>query len=286
LCRLALCGTLNIDDMRYITTIILGLMAMQISLDTFCQAPLKNKGVPAAIICLTYDDALPSQLDNVIPQLNALNLKATFFVNSLAGSSNQIGHASPSLVRWKAASIQGHELGNHTLFHPCPERLGWEKEVALETYDLERLMSEIRTMHTYLDIITGKKSKRAYAYPCNETSIGGVDYAAVLRELGIISYGRSGGDAYNNISNGKDLDGLKVPSWHVMEGTTGAALIEFVERTIRSNGLGIFQFHDIGGLLFNVSEEAHQDLLNYLSANADRVRVMTFSDAVAEMKQR
>lgn len=235
------------------------------------------------MICLTYDDALPSQLKNVIPQLDARNLKATFFINSIPGSSDQLGHGSPALIGWKAAADYGHELGNHTLFHPCPQKLGWEKEVALETYTVGKLMSEIQTMHAYLDAITGKEERRSFAYPCNETAVDGVDYTAALRKLGIISYGRVGGDQHSIITDFKHADELKLPSWHVMQETSGEAMIAFVEKVIQLNGLGIFQFHDVDGSLFNISNNAHKKLLDYLHANAHRVRVLTFSEAGAEI---
>jgi peptidoglycan/xylan/chitin deacetylase (PgdA/CDA1 family) len=267
-------------------TLTITVTAIQLSTTAVAQIPSSaTEKAPAAMICLTYDDALPSQLKNVIPQLNALKLKATFFINSIPGSSDQLGHGSPSLIAWKAAAAEGHELANHTLFHPCPQKLGWEKDVSLETYTLEMLLSEIKTMHAYLDAITGKKEKRSFAYPCNETALNGVDYTAALRKLGIVSYGRAGGDQQSIITDVKHTDDLKMPSWHVLEGTSGEAMIAFVEKTIRSNGLGIFQFHDVGGALFNVSREAHQNLLDYLHDNAHRVRVLTFSDAVTEMKR-
>lgn len=270
--------------MQFFKTLLLAATFAQVSFPTIAQVSMKAGKLPTAIICLTYDDALPSQLQNVIPQLNALNFKATFFLNSIPGSSDQLGHASPSLIHWKTAAAQGHELANHTLFHPCPQKLGWEKEVALETYTVEKLMLEIRVMHTYLDALTGKEQKRAFAYPCNETAIGGTDYTTTLQALGIVSYARVGGDQHSVIKDFKHADKFKLPSWHVMEGTAGEALIAFVESTIQSNGLGIFQFHDVDGSLFNISKDAHQNLLNYLHANAHRVRVLTFSQAAAEIK--
>ncbi|MBT1707917.1 polysaccharide deacetylase family protein [Fulvivirgaceae bacterium PWU5] len=272
--------------MPFFKTFIITTTSILLLTAAFAQMPsTPTAKAPPAIICLTYDDALPSQLENVIPQLNALHLKATFFINSIPGSSDQLGHGSPSLIAWKAAAAQGHELANHTLFHPCPQKLGWEKDVSLETYTLDMLLSEIKTMHAYLDAITGKKKKRSFAYPCNETALNGVDYTAALRKLGVVSYGRTGGDQQSIITDVNHTDDLKMPSWHVMEGTSGEAMIAFVEKTMQSNGLGIFQFHDVGGALFNVSKEAHQKLLDYLHDNAHRVRVLTFSDAVAEMKR-
>ena len=29
---------------------------------------------------------------------------------------------------------------NHTLFHPCPEKIGWQKELAIESYTIDKLL--------------------------------------------------------------------------------------------------------------------------------------------------
>ena len=106
-----------------------------------CSGQLSNKNVfeRKAIICLTYDDALESQLYVAIPQLDSLELKATFFLNSIKGATEVLGIGEPSIPGWKKAAENGHELGNHTLFHPCPEKIGWQKELAIESYTIEKL---------------------------------------------------------------------------------------------------------------------------------------------------
>jgi hypothetical protein len=70
------------------------------------------KGKKTAVV-LTYDDALNVHLDNVIPALDSLNLKGTFYLTASSDAGrNRIND-------WRKASAHGHELGNHTLFHPC-----------------------------------------------------------------------------------------------------------------------------------------------------------------------
>src|SRR5215218_9254561 len=72
------------------------------------------KGKKAAIV-LTYDDALRSQLDFAVPQLDAANLRGTFFLDA---------DISPDdMLRWRKVAARGHELGNHALFHPCPRAM-------------------------------------------------------------------------------------------------------------------------------------------------------------------
>src|SRR5690242_322834 len=64
-------------------------------------------------VVLTYDDALNVDLDNAIPVLDSLGLKATFYLSGYSGTLNT------RLNDWRAIAANGHELGNHTLFHPC-----------------------------------------------------------------------------------------------------------------------------------------------------------------------
>ena len=142
-------------------------LALCANADTLYAQAVKSR--VKTIICLTYDDGLPSHLETVVPQLDSLGFKATFFLNAIKGSSDQLGSSSPALIGWRKAAANGHELGNHTLFHPCPERLGWSKDIAIESYTTARLIEEVRTADAMLKLIDNKQGPRAYAFPCNNT---------------------------------------------------------------------------------------------------------------------
>ena len=70
----------------------------------------KNK---QCAVVLTYDDALNVHLSNAIPALDSFGLKGTFYI------SDYFGGLKAQLPKWKAASANGHELANHTVYHPC-----------------------------------------------------------------------------------------------------------------------------------------------------------------------
>ncbi|HEU5101531.1 MAG TPA: polysaccharide deacetylase family protein [Roseiflexaceae bacterium] len=70
---------------------------------------------PNSIQCavsLTYDDGLPIHYTLVGPALQRLGLLATFYPMV---QSDLIWHADS----WRGLAQAGHELGNHSLFHPC-----------------------------------------------------------------------------------------------------------------------------------------------------------------------
>src|ERR1700754_2277189 len=127
----------------------------------------------ACAVVLTYDDAIDAALDNVIPALDSLNLRGTFY---LIGSSPALAARMPE---WRKAAAHGHELGNHSLYHPCdgslPGRGFVTPETDLSKYTIARAVKEIRMNNTLLKAIDGK-STRTFAYPCGDLTIGGKNF--------------------------------------------------------------------------------------------------------------
>ena len=73
-----------------------------------------------AAVVITYDDGYAQQLDNALPLLDSLGLKATFYLSAYFPA------VKDRLPEWKQAALRGHELGNHTLYHPCAGGQGRE----------------------------------------------------------------------------------------------------------------------------------------------------------------
>ncbi|HEU4901273.1 MAG TPA: polysaccharide deacetylase family protein [Flavisolibacter sp.] len=240
----------------------------------------KAAGSRKAIICLTYDDGLQSQLSTVLSQLDSAGLKGTFFLNSIQGSSEVIGETSPAIAAWTNAAINGHELANHTLFHACPEKLGWQKAFAIESYTVDKMIAEIKTENALLALLDPKRKRRAFAFPCNNFMIGGTDYTGIIKKQQLVSYGRAGGDRTAVIADFHHINTMKMPSWMVEEGTSLAELIDFAERVKKAGGMGIYQFHGIGAEFFKISKETHRAFLDYLKAHPDDYWVATFSAAM------
>ncbi len=241
--------------------------------------PLRLK---KAIICLTYDDGLESQLTTALPQLDSLGLKATFFLNSIQGSSpsDKIGQTPEAVLGWTNAAKHGHELANHTLFHPCPKNLGWDSTVSIENYSIDRIIKEISTQNTLLSLLDPKRKKRSFAFPCNNNLIQGHDYVKLVHDQGLVTFARGGGDSNSVIRDFKHLDPLNVPSWHVWTATTLDQLISFAEKVKNSHGMGVYQIHGVGSQVFKISAETHKAFLEYLKAHQDDYWVTTFSEAM------
>jgi peptidoglycan/xylan/chitin deacetylase (PgdA/CDA1 family) len=114
-------------------------------------------------LSLTFDDARLSQVDAGIPLLDRHRLKATFYVSPRA--------VEPRLEGWKAAVAAGHEIGNHSLTHPCTGNYAFSRDNALEDFTLERMMFELDEANRELERLLGVRAI-SFAYPCGQKFVG------------------------------------------------------------------------------------------------------------------
>jgi peptidoglycan/xylan/chitin deacetylase (PgdA/CDA1 family) len=226
-----------------------------------------------AVIVLTYDDAISSQLEIAIPQLDSVGFKGTFF---LIGNNLN----SQNIPAWRAASVKGHELANHTLYHPClSTAFKMDPADYSESYNFFTILREIGLMNSLLNAIDGKTS-HTLAYPCTETSVGGKSYVDTLQKSGLIKYARIGGGDNAVITDFKNLNPLLVPAWGLPGNNTGDELIAFVKKVQQSGGMGVFMFHGVGGNYITTPAASHRALIAYLKLHQDEIWVATFQEAM------
>ena len=231
-------------------------------------------GARAAIV-LSYDDALPSQLDVAIPQLDFAGLRGTFFLNGT--------FAPEALPRWRSAAAAGHELGNHSFFHPCPAAsFPADPLYHAENYRVATMLRDIAAMNTLLLAIDGR-AERSYGVPCSQTVVGGEDYVEALRASGLVRFVRTGGSGDGVIADPVALDPMRVPSRSFTEVNDAADLIGFVDAVRDAGGLGILMFHGVGGDYLQVSAESHQALVRYLAEHRQEIWVAPFGEVMAHV---
>jgi hypothetical protein len=230
-------------------------------------------GQQAAIV-LTYDDALvASDLNVAAPQLDRAKLKGTFF---LMGKNVR----AEDVERWRALAAAGHELGNHTINHPCRRgTYDMPAQYNSESYSVPVLLTEIGAMNAVLTALDGR-SKHAFATPCEHTTVGdGQDYVAPLKASGMVSFIRDS-SVMPSSSDGPRIMGSG------FVGTTGADMIAWVKQVESAGGLGVVVFHGVGGDYLSVTAEAHQQLLDYLAAHRTTIWTAPYSEAMSYVVQR
>jgi peptidoglycan/xylan/chitin deacetylase (PgdA/CDA1 family) len=116
-----------------------------------------------AALSLTFDDARPSQVDNGLPLFDRYGAKATFYVSP--------DNVKERIEGWRRAVKNGHEIGNHTMTHPCTGNYAFSKGNALEDYTLDRMAREIDEADRAISDLLAVKAT-SFAYPCCQTFVG------------------------------------------------------------------------------------------------------------------
>jgi hypothetical protein len=119
-------------------------------------------GVRAAV-SLSFDDARSSQIEAGLPLFERYGTPVTFYL-----TGRDIGD---NAAAWRRAAASGHEMGNHTMVHPCTGNFAWARDRALEDYTLDRLRAELVESNRVIEQATGMKPV-TFAYTCGQAFVG------------------------------------------------------------------------------------------------------------------
>ena len=221
-----------------------------------------------AAVSLAYDDALDSQLDNAIPALDRHGLKGSFYLQL---SSPPVGKR---MAEWRAAAGNGHELGNHTLFHQCSGSMQgreWvEPQRDLDKTTAAQMQDQVRMANVMLAAIDGRH-ERTMTVPCGDVLAEGKNYIElVASEFVAIKLGPG-----TVVPDMYKLDLQAVPVGVPVD-VSGQQLIAWVQEAARLGTMANFTFHGIGGDHLAVSSDAHEELLAYLAAHREVYWTDTF----------
>ncbi len=253
--------------------LLFGFFAGSFAVMAQSQAPWRGK---QCAVVVTYDDALNVHLDQAVPVLDSLGLKATFYLSGFFPGFRQ------RVSDWEAVAARGHELANHTLFHPCagntPGREWVKPDYDLSKYTLTRITDEIRMTNTLLQAMDGK-TQRTFAYPCGDTQIGGVPYFTQVGEEFVAARG-----VHTEFLPIGQINLANVGSV-VVNGQSGEQLIALVQKAMETHSLLVFLFHGVGGEHnLNVSLPAHRQLLRFLHQHRNQLWVAPFLEVTGHVR--
>ena len=245
------------------------------SMSSHSQSDQPWHGKKCAIV-ITYDDAIDQHLDNAIPVLDSLGLKATFYLTAFSTSMQS------RLADWKKLAVTGHELGNHTLYHPCIGGKGreWVKpEYDMNNYTVKRMDDETRMTNLFLQALDGK-TKRTFAFTCGDMKIGDSSFIYAMKEDFVAA--RAVRTEMHKIN---EIDLLNVDCYMV-NGETSAQMIEWAKKAIETNSLLVILFHGVGGgNALNVSLPAHREFLQYLKRNEKDIWIAPMLEVAEYVKK-
>ncbi|HTB24368.1 MAG TPA: polysaccharide deacetylase family protein, partial [Puia sp.] len=213
---------------------LLTTLAIFLSLSIFAQSGLPWQGKKCAVV-LTYDDAIDQQLDNAVPVLDSLGLKATFYITAFSSSIQS------RMNEWRKLAENGHELGNHTLFHPCfggPDRSWVKPEYDLRNYTVERMVNETRMTNIFLQSLDGK-TRRTFAFTCGDMKIGDSSFINGMKKDFVAARA-----VRNEMHKINEIDLYNVDCF-VVNGESGVQLIEWAKKAMETNSLLVILFHGV-----------------------------------------
>ncbi|MCZ6636021.1 MAG: polysaccharide deacetylase family protein [bacterium] len=217
-------------------------------------------------ISLTFDDNAQSQLNNALPCLDDHRLKGTFYVNPGRKSTWK-----EDLPRWQQASQNGHEMGNHTIDHPCSCNFGFRKDgYCLEKLALADIEDTIdRATEAMNDLFPEQAGDRSFCYPCYQAYVGSGEnrqsYVPVVARR--FKVARGGGERPNNP---RVIDLSYIWSFSV-QGHSGADMIAYTENAVEQGWWGVICMHGVGGDHIAIETSAFRDLCAYLDQNRHRI---------------
>ncbi len=231
-------------------------------------------------VSLTYDDGLISHREHVAPALSAHGLTGTFYI--------PVGHGGTDLLdapdRWRAVADAGHELGNHSVFHPCrrePHMASWlDAAFDLKRYTPGRLRTELKLANFVLRAVDGR-AERSYGNTCCNTAIGPDDAPESMDPILAELFPAARGPCVNRVAQpGPDTNWMQLGHFNG-DRCSFEALRAMIEPAIETGGWAIIMFHGVGEGVhpYFVSDDAHSALLRWLGSHRDTVWTVSVIEA-------
>jgi len=227
-----------------------------------------------ALICITYDDALPVHRELVAPLLAERGLRGTFYIP--AAQDDLHAHYDD----WRKAAALGHELGNHSCWHPCRTRAEWDWKppYRLEEYSAARVRDELLLANRVLHLIDGR-AERSYGATCGDLTCGPDEapFVETIRDLFPVI--RSG--HINKPRNGA-MPHVAPSSW--CDSLRANEIIPLIEKMRgRENAWLIIGMHGVGTGTHNgyMEAEEHLRLVDWIAAQHAWLEAVTMLEAAA-----
>jgi sialate O-acetylesterase len=229
-----------------------------------------------AIVSLTYDDGLPVHRERVAPGLSRRGLSGTFYVP--AAGTDLHAHRDG----WRALAEAGHELGNHTCFHPCrggPARAWVDAAYDLRTYSEKRFADEMALADAILRGIDGR-TVRSFAATCGDLDIGPDDLKHSVEHVALRHACCIRNGSTTTHLPGASRPGIRVPHFRG-DGQTAATVIAAIDAAVAAGGWLVVLFHGVGQGTHNhfIAADEHERIIDHLAALGGRVRGMPFVEA-------
>lgn len=243
------------------------------SLATPSRSP-QPPGEKRCIVSLTYDDALPCHFESVAPLLEEHGLHGTFYVPCGASLFN---HAEA----WREVAAQGHELGNHTVFHPTHHQISSDDPYQLINYTARRWTDEARLANSILTLFD-ERTVRSFGHTCRRNIIGEGSAARAVDELASDLFIAARGQESPKPIDLEKISWFNLSTRSIDHATFDQLRVEIGRMCLRGGWL-LLSCHGVGPRdhKHHIDEEEHTRLVEWLATQQDKIWIAPVR-AVAE----
>lgn len=228
-----------------------------------------------AAISLSFDDARTSHPLVGKDLFRRLNAKVTYYV---VPSGMQA-----YVEEWKEIVADGHEIGNHTVYHPCTGNFPWARNRALENYTLTSMKNELLSANQLIKEMLGVVPV-SFAYTCGNTFVGrGRDtrsYVPLIADLF-----ENGRGWLNEASNDPEFADLALLQGIEMDGKDFETEIKpMVDAAINNGTWLLLAGHEIGPDGFQTTRiKMLEELVAYVESRKDEIWLAPVGTVAAHM---
>ena len=230
------------------------------------------------IVSLCYDDGLTSHHAEVAPLLGAHGLRATFYPHLQ-------GRFLGEIPQWRTVAAAGHEIGNHTIFHPCYDQKWLDRTYHLRHYSPQRWKDEIQVANAVLRSVD-RCTQRTFGNTCHDNIIGEgdkIDRIDVLAQDHFI--------AARGVHTRRPVDFDRL-NWYNLgnrgiDGCRFAELQPELESLLQAGGWLLLTIHGVGPQehSLNLPECEHRRLLEWLAVAQEQVWVAPVRTVAQALRQ-
>lgn len=215
-------------------------------------------------VSLTFDDGTVNQLEKAVPAMDEFGIKGTVYMVPNGDDWQQ------RLAPWKTVAASGHEIGNHSLSHICPQNIA-EQPITLEEATLAAIEADILAAQERLQQIAPHQKHWSFSYPCNGTCVGHGKQRQSFMPVVAKHFFASRIAAEYGFANAPDRVDLGAIWGISVERMSGFEMIGLVEELTARGQWVILIFHEISGERLTVGGYDFRMLLAYLQRNAERI---------------
>lgn len=215
------------------------------------------------IVSLCYDDALPCHFESVAPLLEHHGLRGTFYPHLQS-------RFLPDHARWREVAAAGHELGNHTVFHPCYDEKWLDRTYHLRHYTPQRWRDEVKLANAVLNTVDGC-SLRTFGNTCHDNRLGEGDHLVLIETLAPEFFIAARGEHTRRSVDFTRLNWFNLGN----RGIDGCAFPELRDEvaSLADGGWIIYTMHGVGARdhSLHIDETVHQRLIEWLGEHRDSI---------------